>query len=201
MLGHRYIFPDVPQPHRGNRLSPPRLVCNCGRARDRNPHSVHWRTGCSAERLHLELLSTCRQTYTEVFPILWSTNFFCFDKSETMSLVFQNLLPHQKALIRNVRIDMNKFVTRREWTAHFKVVDLKSLQDLRRIQLVTCTNVSVYSTGRSVAMVQQRKPRLVKSVLRLRAHRPALTVVVIRNGRIYRRLNRKSRMGKLLERV
>ena len=118
-----------------------------------------------------------------------------------MSLVFQDLLPHQKALIRKVRIDINRFVTHREWTAHFKVADLKSLQDLRRIQLVTRTNVSVYGTGLRVATVQQRKPRLVKSVLRLRAHRPALTVVVIRNGRIYRRLNRKSRMGKLLERV
>lgn len=93
---------------------------------------------------------------------------------------------------------MNRFVTNGEWKAHFEDAVVDSVWDLRGIELVTRTDVRVYDSG---VVVQRRKAGLVKSVLGLRVGRPALTVVVIRNGRVYRRLKKRSRVGKLLERV
>lgn len=109
----------------------PRLVCDCDGARDERTSS---RTeACFSAPLHLGLLSTCRQTYLEAFPILWSTNFFCFEDSRVMFLTFQSLAPHQISLIKNLRLDINHFVEGCEWELNLQKSDLASLRGLREL--------------------------------------------------------------------
>ena len=199
-----YIFPnDLPQLSPGSSGSrKPRVLCDCGEARDQK---IHFHRGCELKFMHhLGLLSTCRQVYSEAFPIFWSTNIFCFDVGVIMSRAFKYLLPHQKSLIRNIRIDINWFILDREWNEHLKLVDLASLPGLRQIQIITLTNLFSNRPLASMphgAILQRRKSRLVKSVWRLIECQPSLTVVVIRNGRVYRRLGKNSRLGKLLRRL
>ena len=191
-----HIYPNSPQQHRGPSEYPPLLVCDCDGARDLKDHGRN--TACWPQRLYFQLLVTCRQIYTEAFPVFWSTNIFCFEYSDIMSLVFQNLLPHQKALIKHVRLDIMWFVMNHQWKQNLKAANLSSLQSLQKIDIVTHTD-KIF--GPMKARVQRRRSRLVKSIFKMLAYRPFLTIVVTRNGRVYRRLGHGSRLGKLLERV
>ena len=115
-----------------------------------------------------------------------------------MLLVIQKWLPHQKALIKNVRLDINWFALNGEWKTHLKAANLASLPGLKQIHIVTHTDVE---PSPLMARLQRRKSRLVKLVYEMLARRPDLTMFVVRDGRFYRRLVSKTRLGKLLERV
>ena len=115
-----------------------------------------------------------------------------------MSLVMKKWLPHQKALIQNVRLDINWFVLNGEWKTHLKAAELASLPGLKRIYIVTHTNIE---PSPLTSRLQRRKSRLVKWIYDMLAHRPSLTMFVVRNGLFYRRLVNTTRLGKLLERV
>ena len=191
-----YIYPNAAQPHRIPSPYPPLLVCDCDGARDQKAHGRD--TACWAQRLYYHLLCTCRQVYMEAFPVFWSTNTFCFEHSAVMSLVFQKWLPHQKALIKNVRLDINWFALNGEWKTHLRAADLVSLPRLKKIYIVTHTDVE---PSPLMARWQRRKSRLVKMVFNMLARRPALTILVVRDGSLFRRLVKNSRLGKLLDRV
>lgn len=197
-----YIYPNVRPANVRPSPYPPLLVCDCDGARDQRAHSRH--RACWPQRLYYYLLCTCHQIYTEAFPIFWSTNTFCFEHSAVMSLIFQKWLPHQKALIRNVRLDIMFFVLDDEWETHLKGASLASLQCLERIHIVTHGAYTSFIPPRSDAYKKRmgrRKSRLVKIIYEMLAHRPSLAMFVVRDGRFYRRLGSNSRLGKLLERV
>ena len=191
-----YIYPNGHLPHLTPSPYPPLLVCDCDGARDQQAHGRD--TACWPQRLYYHLLCTCRQIYTEAFPLLWSTNTFCFEHSATMSLVLQKWLPHQKALIKNIRLDINWFVLNGEWKTHLKAANLASLPGLKHIHIVTHTEME---PGPLTTRLQRRRSRLVKFIYEMLARRPSLTMFVVRDGRFYRRLVSRSRLGKLLERV
>ena len=196
------IYPNVRPANARPSPYPPLLVCDCDRARDQKAHGR--RTACWSQRLYYYLLCTCRQIYTEAFPIFWSTNTFCFENSAVMSSIFQKWLPYQKALIRNVRLDIGAFVLDHDWETHLKGADLPSLQRLEQICIVTHTSSAKLGPPRrdpSKARMQRRKSRLVKIIYEMLANRPSLAMFVVRDGRFYRRLGSKTRLGKLLERI
>ena len=191
-----YIYPNASPPNQRPSPYPPLLVCDCDGARDQKAHGRH--TACWPQRLYYHLLCTCRQVYTEAFPLLWSLNTFCFEHSAIMSLVMQKWLPHQKALIQNVRLDINRFVLNSEWKTHLRAANWASLPGLKRIYIVTHTDIEPSPLK---SRLHRRKSRLVKMIYDLLTHRPSLTMFVVRDGLFYRRLVDRSRLGKLLERV
>lgn len=180
VLGYKHIYPNYPQPLRGNVSRQPRLVCDCDGARDEKAHS---RTkACFSAPLQLQLLSTCRRIYLEAFPILWATNVFCFEESYLMFLTFQSLAPHQVSLIRNVRLDINHFVRGNEWEMNLRNSNLTSLQGLRNLELVFNTHKPYISRS----TIRFRSPHLVDSVLKLSVQGSSFAVVSTRHGRVYR---------------
>ena len=102
-------------------------------------------------------------------------------------------------MIRNIRLDLNWFILDRGWDTFLQDANLGSLQGLRKIEIITHTNN--VKPARSMEKIQRRKARLVRKVWEMMATRPSLTLVVIRNGYIYRRLDARSRLGNLLDRV
>ena len=191
-----YIYPGARPPHQIPSPYPPLFVDDCDGARYQMDHDG--RFDCWSQPLDYDLLCTCRQVYREAFPLLWSTNTFCFERSPSMSLAFQKWLPHQKALIKNIRLDINGLVVDDEWKTHIKKTNLPSLQGLKQMHIVTYT---FPTPDDYMVKMQRRKSRLVKSFFKLLARRPSLTIFVIRDRRLYRRLVSSSSLGNLLERV
>ena len=56
------------------------------------------------ESLHLSLLKTCRQIYTEVAPLLYSTNTFKVDDLDLLIYLDQTIRPNRMASIRYLQI-------------------------------------------------------------------------------------------------
>lgn len=182
VLGYKHIYPNDPQSPRRDASCRPGLVCNCDGARDEKAHS---RTAaCFSAPLHLGLLSTCRQTHLEAFPISWSTNIFCFEDSWIMLLIFQSLAPRQKSLIQTVRLDMNHFIGDDDWAVNLKNSNLTSLHSLRKLELFFNTFV-LLSPLRQPTPMPFPIIHLVDSVMRLSAPRPSFAVVSIRHGYVY----------------
>ena len=197
-----YIYPNVRPANQTPSPYPPLLVCDCDGARDQLAHGR--RTACWPQRLYYYLLCTCRQIYTEAFPRFWSTNTFCFEHSAIMSSIFQKWLPHQTALIRNVRLDIKLFVLDDSWKKHLKGASLESLQRLEQIHIVTHSGYTSFIPPRRNSYKQKmerRKSSLVKMIYEMLAHQPTLAMFVVRDGRFYRRLGSKSTLGNLLEQL
>lgn len=177
-------------------------MCDCDGAQDGKAHS---RTkSCFSASLHLGLLSTCRRIYLEAFPILWSTNTFCFEDGYTMFLTLKSLAPHQTSMIKNVRLDVNHFVRINAWEFDFKNSKLTTLKSLRNITLFIYTHKPYYFLPRLLF----RNPHLVNSVRNLSAGRSS-AVVCTTHERVYhvcytddpRELATSSRTEKCLERM
>ena len=119
-----------------------------------------------------------------------------------MPVILQNWLPHQKALIRKVRLDIGWFVLDAEWEEHLEGANLASLQSLEQIHIVTHSYFECDPpTGIPQERMQRRRSRLVKNIYKMLAGRPFLTMLVVRDELLLRRLGNTSRLGKLLERV
>ena len=134
VLGHQWVYPNN---HSYNSLLRSqsygkRLVCSCGKQRVSNHES------CSLGPLYLDLFLTCRWVYREALPIFWSTNLFCLQDREVVSSFFKSLRPHQRNLIRSLRLHIENFLG----TAHVgwdpAVTNLiwDALSRLQRIQLI-----------------------------------------------------------------
>ena len=200
VLGHMYIYPWANRTRRRRSPYPPLLVCDCDGARDQRAHGRD--TACWPQRLFYYLLCTCRQIHAEAFPVFWSTNTFCFEHSTIMSLVFKNWLPHQKALIRTVRLDINWFVLNVDWKTNLRAVDLASLPSLDQIHIITHSYLADPPVRELYAARNQgRRSKLVKYIHEMLASRPSVTMLIVRDGHFYRRLSSTSRLGKLLKRV
>ena len=182
-----YIYPNVRQVNqRTSPYPPPLLVCDCDGARDQPAHGR--RTACFHQRLYYHLLCTCRQIHTEAFPLFWSTNTFCFEDSAVMPVTFQKWLPHQKALIRKIRLDIAWFFLNDEWESHLKGANLASLQSLERIHIITHSEFErdhpmVFP---SEERMQRHTSRLVRIIFESLAPRPSLKMFFVQDGCFYR---------------
>ena len=178
VLGYKHIYPEYPWLS-GKHLSH-RLICDCDGARDDEHHSRKY--ACFSAPLHLGLLSTCRRTYAEAFPVLWSTNHFCFEDSQVMSLTLFSLTPRQRSSIKTLRLDINDFVDRSEWEFDLIAADLTSLHGLRNIQLFS----HLYEMpSRSTAQLRYQPLDPVDTVLKPSAQGFSSAVIATRRGRVY----------------
>ncbi|MCJ1234347.1 hypothetical protein MMC14_002308 [Varicellaria rhodocarpa] len=66
------------------------------------PFEHPWRF--KTQSLHLSLIKTCRQIYTEVAPLLYSTNTFKVDQLDNLIYLNQTIRPNRMASIRYLQV-------------------------------------------------------------------------------------------------
>lgn len=101
-------------------------------------------------------------------------------------------MPGYASKIERLRLDMTHMVRYKRWQAGFDV-NLTALRGLRQIQLCTHTDQGLDALE---FRDRVRRAMLTKAVMELFAIRHSLTIIVIRNGHLNRRLNRESKIEK-----
>lgn len=87
--------------------------------------------------MHLGLLRTCRQVYTEANQILWSTNTFSFNDATTFERFMETRDSFQRRTVQKLRLVIHwTFEGEREWNPAIRLPLIRSLQRLRRLELL-----------------------------------------------------------------
>ena len=134
VLGHQYIYPN-------NHCYVSRIIsishrkcfaCNC----ENRATQLH--DYCSMENLHLDLLVTCRQTYTEACRVFWTTNNFCFQDRDIVSNFYRSLTPPQRNSIRKIRLYIENFLGTSHvgWESAISNQIWYSLSGLQKLEMV-----------------------------------------------------------------
>ena len=86
--------------------------------------------------MHLRLLRTCRQIYTEANQVLWETNIFSLDDARTFVRFMDTRNTHQRGLINKIRLVMRLGPgSDWEWNDALDMPRVKSFQGLRFLWL------------------------------------------------------------------
>ena len=86
--------------------------------------------------IHLGLLRTCRQVYTEANRVLWQTNTFSFNDAHSFSCFMGERNNHQKGFMKKLRLAMNLFSGSGPlWSRRLTLPLVEPLQGLRYLWL------------------------------------------------------------------
>ena len=134
VLGHQYIYPNnLGLTYRILPISDRKcFVCTC----QHRTTQIH--QSCTPDpRLHCDLLATCRQIYSEAFPVFWSTNTFCLQDREIVSGLFRSLKPHQRHSIRKIRLFLRNFLGTSHvgWDPAVSRIIWDTMSGLQRLEL------------------------------------------------------------------
>ena len=87
--------------------------------------------------IHLGLLRTCRQVYTEANPVLWETNTFSFNDAHSLRCFMGEITNHQKGLMKKLRLAMIFYTGGAPlWSTPLTLPLVESFQGLRNLWLV-----------------------------------------------------------------
>lgn len=105
----------------------------------------------------LSLLATCRQLYTEVHPIFWSTNMFSFDNPDILKAWVEGRTAFEKRAIRRIELVMVIKGDESRWSKILSARLVKHLTGLRDLRLTLSAN---YTYGLTI----QQYTKFFKSI-------------------------------------
>ena len=162
VLGSQRIYPNNHY-YEMNSLSKPFrrcFVCRC------ENHVLEIHQACDLDQLHLDLLVTCRQIHSEVFPLFWSSNLFCLQDRLILSSFIKHLRPYQRRLIRRLRLYMENYLGTPTlfWDPAATNAIWDTLSNVRHLQLIIAYYKSPYRSGPSE---RHRESHLSDFILKL----------------------------------
>lgn len=161
---HLVCKEDCPRNHEGSKLTTqeeeedddwplPRPPCEW--SLDYNPtepSTIYEEGDCDGhEMMHLGVLRSCRQIYTEANRVLWTTNTFSFADPATFKRFMMTRNIHQKRFIRSLHLKMHLDLSCaiKDWNSFLNMSLVKSLCGLRQLALHITFGMSATSYERA----------------------------------------------------